>query len=350
MVKSQTKKKNTKAGSRPANKQAARKVALPRYLRPEGRRCAKHYAETVMDPFSTEAGACVPQLPCLESTKRRVFARGVGRVESEGFGGIVAATCLTSDDVCAHVTNGTNFPGIKKMANANCTNAYTNSELTSSDFASHKVQGRVVACGIRIRFTGRKYDMNGTCYALEEPAHLDTQNLTVEDLRQFDRVKTTPFNKDWTVVTWQPVLPKETSYAPDPYCAPYTGEAHSPLLILIECQGMPAGTSLPFEWEYVIHYEAIGSGARGKTPSHISPHEGAMATAALQQAPTTLFDDISNRKISAKVVADKMLDHGPSWIQTFNNSAQGVFRTAVGAVTSRAAASYMAGGLAALAA
>lgn len=192
--------------------------------------------------------------------------------------------------------------------------------------------------------------MNGTTYALEEPAHLDTSSLTVEDLRKFDRVKTRPFNKEWTVVTWQPVLPKETAYAPDPYCAPYSGEAHSPLLILIECQGMPAGTTLPFEWEYVLHYEGIGSGARGKTPSHVAPHEGSMVTSALQQAPTTLFDDISNRKVSARTVADKMLDYGPSWIQTFNNTAQGVFRTAVGAAASRAASSYMAGGLAALAA
>jgi hypothetical protein len=192
--------------------------------------------------------------------------------------------------------------------------------------------------------------MNGTVYALEEPAHLDCNGFTVERLRMFDRVKTAPFNKEWTVVTWQPILPQETTYASDPYSAPYTGEAHSPLLILIECQGMPAGTTLPFEWEYVLHYEAIGSGARGKTKSHIAPREGAMATAALQQAPTTLFDDISNKKISSDVVADKMLEYGPSWTHVLNNTAQGVFKTAVGAITSRAAANYMSSGLLALAA
>lgn len=259
----------------------------------------------------------------------------------------MASTCLSSTDVCAKVTNGSSS-GSTNMSVASGTLVYNNSELSSSDFTDRHVQGRVVACGIRIRFTGRKYDMNGTVYALEEPAHLDTINFTVERMRQFDRVKTTPFNKDWSVVTWQPILPKETAYAPDPYSAPYTGEAHSPLLILIECQGMPAGTTLPFEWEYVLHYEAIGSGARGKTQSHVAPTEGSKATAALQQAPTTLFDDISNKKISSDAVADRMLEHGPSWTQVFNSTAQGVFKTAVGAITSRAAASYMSGGLLAL--
>jgi len=353
MVKSQSqKKKNTKAGSRPAPKPKARNMKVERAPRHHlhdrhDRDCAKHYAQTVMNPFDTPAGACVPSLPCLDSAKRKVFARGVGACESAGFGGINCATCMSSDGNSVVYTTGvsTGGGGATSLQTANTASKGNNSELTDSDFTNKLVQGRVVGCGIRIRYTGKQVDMNGTVYALEEPAHLKTTAMTIEDLRGYDRVKTMPFSREWVVATWQPVLPEETTFSTSSYgtLAPST-----PLIILIDCQGAPAGTTYPFEWEFYLHYEAIGSAARGKTRSHVSPLLGPRVTAALQQAPTTLFDDISNRKVNTSAVAERMMDHGSSWLRTADDIFKGVARSAAAAITSRAAAQYMGGGLMAI--
>jgi hypothetical protein len=249
---------------------------------------------------------------------------------------------------CVNFTVGTATPGgVAVSLQAALTQGQANnSELSEADFSTSKVQGRVVGCGLRIRYTGKQVDMNGTVYALEEPSHLNTTALTINDLRGYDRVKTKSFNREWTVVTWQPVLPSETTYSTFALGA---SEPTTPLIILIECQGAPAGTTYPFEWEWYLHYEVIGSGARGKTQSHIAPVLGPRVTAALQQAPTTLYDDVSNRKVSSSAAAESMMDHGASWSRLAGDLVRGVTRTAVASISSRAASQYMAGGLAAIA-
>jgi len=191
--------------------------------------------------------------------------------------------------------------------------------------------------------------MNGTCYALEEPSHLATDHLTVPDILKYDRVKTKPFNREWVVACWQPVLPQETAYSNSPVAAPYGyDQVKTPLVILIQTQSTTESEGLPFEWEWYLHYEAIGSGARGKTVSHTAPVKGPNVIAALQQAPSTLYDKVSNGRANVNTIANRMVDHGSSW-QFAGDLMKKVATTAVGAVTSRAAAQYMGGGLAALA-
>ena len=314
---------------------------------PVDRACAKHYTETVLNPFDTPAGACVPVLPCLDSAKRKIFARGTALVQSNGFGGICANTCMANDLPCVYYTTGAGTG--ESIINTTIVNGTNNSELSAVDFSDSGVQGRVVGAGLRIRFTGKEIDMNGTVYALEEPSHLETLNMTVKDLLEYDKVKTVPFNREWTVVTWQPVLPPETAYSTNAWASPFPApDKNQPLILLIQCQAGsgPDGT-LPFEWEWYLHYEAIGSQARGKTTSHVAPFVGTQAMAALQKAPSRLFDDVSNHKISIRKLSDHMVDTGSTW--SMGDTMSRVARTAVGAITSRAASQYMMGGLSAIA-
>lgn len=356
MVKSQQKKKKTrKGGTAPPKKsggpkrQPAKTIIRGPAIGNAERLCAKHYAETVMNPFDTPSGACVPMLPCLDSAKRKIFARGTGQTSSSnGFGGVNCSTSLCHDLITVKYTLGNAGTCI---SDSNTSDAYNNSELAYQDFQGQSVQARVVGCGLRVRFTGKQVDMNGTVYALEEPSHLTTDNLTVPDLLKFDKVKTKPFNRNWVVASWQPVLPAETAYSMNGYASPFIplggegGGATAPLVILIQCQ---SGESLPFEWEWFCHYEAIGTAARGKSASHLAPTTGPMVTAALQRAPSVLFDDVSNRKVNMNTISNKMIEHGSSW-QFAGDLARRVAGTAVGAITSRAAQQYMSGGLMALA-
>jgi len=313
------------------------------------RQCALHYAETILNPFDTPAGACVPVTPCLDSAKRKIFARGIGQVQSNGFGGIIANTSMVNDSTPVVFTNGTSTVGnsFSTITPTGATSVNSNSELSEAEFAAAQVQGRVVACGIRIRYTGKQVDMNGTVYAMEEPSHLTTGKDTPADLLALDRVKPKNFNRQWVVASWQPVLPSETAYSTN-YAASAQPIVPYPLIILIQCQNMTAGETLPFEWEWYLHYEAVGSSARGKSASHIAPVAGPKVMSALQSAPTGLFDDVSNRLVSSASIATKMADHGSSW-RFLGDVAQRVVASGAAAITSRAASQYVTGGLMALA-
>lgn len=342
-----------KAGSRPA---IAARIAKPKPTAGRFRSllfpghsstehaCAKHYTKTVLDPFDTEAGACVPMLPCLDSAKRRVFARGTGMTQNNGFGGVVAATSCSHDAPAVWYTAG-GGTGDTMNATTNVA-AYSNSELNNADFTSGDVQARIVGCGVRVRYIGRPIDCNGRTFSLEEPSHLNVSDFTVAKCLKLDRVKSKPLSREWTVACWQPVRPGEHSYHANANAA--TDPTHyQPLCVLIQAQGeLP----LPFEWEWFCHYEAIGSGARGKSESHVAPIAGPKAIAALQKTPTDVFDDVSNKRLSSNRLADNMISQGSSfdWSKLADTGMR-VAQTAIGAVTSRAAAQYMSGGLAALA-
>jgi hypothetical protein len=296
-----------------------------------------------MNPFDTEAGACVPVLPCLDSAKRKIFVRGTGYVQPNGFGCINAATSLCADGNAVSVTTGA---GTGNSINTTTTANYApNSELIQSNFTEQLVQGRVVGCGIRVRYTGKAIDMSGTIYALEEPSHLNTSAYNVAKMEAFDKVKKVPFGRDWVVATWQPVLPAEYAFSTNAYCSPYS-EPNAPLIIMMQTQANTGNEVLSFEWEYFLHYESIGSSARGKSASHMAPIAGPNVMAALSKAPSRMFDEVSNHRASADRLSNAMIDLGSSF--EFGSLAKKVLHTGVGALTSRAASQYMAGGLMAI--
>jgi hypothetical protein len=264
--------------------------------------------------------------------------------QANGFGGIVAQTSCANDIPAVYYTTGTGAG--ESVGTTTYASAKPNSELTTQMFTEGQVQVRIVGCGLRIRFIGRQIDMNGRAFALEEPSHRDTINFTVPQVQRYDRCKSKPFSRKWVVATWQPVRPGEQAYHDNAFGA--TDDSHDePLCILLQAQ---SGVQCPFEWEYFCHYEAVGEAARGKTRSHIAPIAGPKAIAALQRAPTEVYDAVSNHEVSTAKLANAAITQGSSfdWSGNVQETAFQVARTAVGAVTSRAAAQYMAGGLMAI--
>lgn len=277
---------------------------------PVEHKCAKHYAETVLDPFETKSGACVPMLPCLDSAKRKIFARGTGMTQANGFGGICATTSCASDKPAVYVTDGTgtghSLVGTQNVA------YHSNSEVDNAAFTGGTLQARIVGCGVRVRCIGKPIDMNGRTFALEEPSHMDTQSLEIANLSLFDvnRVKTKHFGPEWSVACWQPVRPGEQAYQANAYASTTGGMITiAPLCILIQSQ---SALQLPFEWEWFCHYEAVGSSARGKSESHVAPIAGPKAIAALQKVPSGIFDDVSNKRTSVSRLAENMVALGSS--------------------------------------
>lgn len=271
--------------------------------------CATHYYKASANPFDIAyAGACVPMLPCLDSVKRYAFARGTGMVQSNGFGGICATPCVVGDATCINVTSGT---GSQNSLSSTSVFSYShNSGILTSSFTSGEVQARIVACGIRIRFRGKPLEANGTVYALEEPSHLDTASKTFQEVGSLGRVKNQRFGKDWIAVTWQPVLPQEYEYSDDGYAKP-RGSVVNPLCILISADS-PNGT-LPFDWEYFVHYEGVGAGIQGKTQSHLAPVEAPRVIAALSGMSSDFFSAVSNGHIDLERTAKLAIRAGSAF-------------------------------------
>lgn len=320
-------------------------------LNPTERECARHYGETLINPFDSPAGACVPVLPCLNTAKRKIFCRGTGFCQSNGFGGLTCYTSLAGDTPAAIYTTGTGASNTMTWDPAHMTKTPPNSELTAANFSDQLVQARIVGLGIRLRYIGKEVDMNGSVFALEEPNHGKTDTMNIDDLRAYDRVKTKPFSREWVVAAWQPVLPIETAFSNNAYASPFSTPTN-PLIILISCQGSgTAGNpSLPFEWEYYAHYESIGVQARGKSESHIAPVQAQRVMAAMQKAPTEVFDAASNHQVSAVALSERVVDNGSdTWSDWGSKLAQGAIGFGTRVVATRAAQQYMTGGLAALA-
>lgn len=304
--------------------------------------CAKHYATALANPFTTPAGACVPQLPCLDSAKRVIFARGAGFIQSNGFGGISANTCLVGDQDCVTVTDGNGTTGTT-MTNATTVGYKNNSTLTSTQFSTNGVQARVVACGIRVKCVGPPLEMNGTVYPVEESSHLGTGDFDAPGVGGYAKCEPCDFNNQWVTALWQPVLPEEYQYSTDPFASPRS-ETHNPLIILIEAKSK-AGDLLPFMWEFFLHYEAIGYAVQGKSRSHLATVEGAKVIAGLSQAPQSVFNAVSNEKLSSGGLADRVISTGSAtpWADLAYNLAG-----KAGKAANAAATSYVSGGLAAM--
>jgi len=315
--------------------------------------CAQHYAETLINPFDTPAGACVPMPPTLASVKRKIFARGTGHCQAaNGFGGIVANSSCVQDLACAKVTSGTGVGD--NINNAHFTEAFNNSELTSNVITEGNATGRLVGWGIRLRYIGKQVDMNGTVYALEEPTHLPLYNATISDLLKYDRVKKVPFDRNWVVACWQPVYQNDTGFNTNVFFQEGPGGQHQQagnemlgILISVQASGAPGSTpaaSLPFEWEWYAHYETIGSNVRGKTISHAAPVLASNVLSAISQAPTTAFDAAANGRASTPAMAKQSVEHGSGaamrWGEFATRLAQGAAYSLVGAAT-RAAAGAM---------
>lgn len=252
-------------------------------------------------------------LPCLDSAKRCCFARGVGMVNSSGFGGIAVRPSVCGDLPCVFITTGgdsTCNTIAHCMAGGHGQFLNSNASLQSASFTAKKAQARIVACGVRVRYRGTKLQQNGTITAFEEPNHEDTSIMTFEDVLSYQKAEMTPLTRGWCVATFQPVQPMEFSYSSEPDFWDSTGTEANPLTVLISAAS-PNG-DLPFEWEYYCHYEAIGSDVQGKSRSHLAPIESSKGIAALANAPSGIMSAISNHKVDLNRVVNSMIDRGSS--------------------------------------
>lgn len=229
--------------------------------------CTAHYLTTIMNPFDSPAGACLPaDLFPLPSQKLKVFARGTCVLGTTGYGYCNAALCLSNNTNCSVASTSTSV-----MTSATLFNAVTNVTAyqfvqlpwSTTDVANDNVEGRGVALGLRVRYAGTEAGRNGTMVFYEDPDHISTGLFSYDLLTARVNAYTCrpPGDGSWETVLYSgPVTPSETEFRNVDALTVNGGG-----VLVCAIKGVAGDT---YEFEVFEHIEAIGKACSGKTPSH----------------------------------------------------------------------------------
>jgi len=211
---------------------------------------------------------------------------------------------MANDLTCVRITDAT-FTGTGIVASGiGVVPLLNNSPYADAlfNFATGNLAGRVVGCGLRVRYMGTELNRSGRSIALETPDHEDSAGNSIPTLLGYDKVTVKPNSADrtWHAVTWQPVSAVEMEYRSDGANPAYPGgRTNSPLVIAVS--GVAGET---WEAEAYVLFEAIGSNVRGKRTVTAEP---ALVDKVLGYANTVNTANIRNLAIKAGIGAGRYL-------------------------------------------
>jgi len=235
--------------------------------------CSIHYIDSLFDPFATQAGVCIPcDLFPLPSQKIKTTFRGVCNLGTTGYGFVSVNPSVCNDIVAVRTSTslsvGGSSTGLSAFTNQG-TGMFSMLPYSSADLSNNVLQARVVACGLRVRYSGAEQTRSGLYVACEEQ---DMQNLLALD---FNRIKDIPNayttrpsgDGSWdSIVCYSgPIMPQHIEFSS--YVHPlHIGVNNAPMVVVM--QGAPNDS---IEIEISTHIEYIGTKIQGKTPSHADP-------------------------------------------------------------------------------
>jgi len=250
----------------------------------------------------------VPKFPSIESSKRVLFARGVGACVS-GTGGIIARPDSANDVITAYysqtgwVSSGSQT--LPTSADVGVGAAFPNSGYQAADFIAGGIQVRLVAFGIRVRYIGTALNAGGVVYELEEPSHHSLEGVSLPTMRQFDSCTSNCFDGSWFESLYQPRFPADFGYTTGA-----SGQSSFAHFLGLNIQA--ADDTAPFEWEVYGHWEFIGREVRGKSISHQAAIESDRIVSAVAQMPPSAKHAIASRPQLALTVSKEAMNHGAS--------------------------------------
>lgn len=235
--------------------------------------CGLQYLSALVDPFNTPPGACIPaDLFVLPSQKIRVFSRGNFSLGTTGVGFIAFNPTSANDAACIRATSATSVG-----TTATILGSFTNTVDTmiptlpypSVSFGNTEgVQARVVAAGIRIRYSGTEASRQGTLFSMEEQDHQSLILSTWSNNSSMVNVtcKRPSGAGDWdsTVCLSGPVVPNDLDFQSVVFPTTVTQSVVGAYLA-IQVQGLAADL---YQYECFEHIEYVGRQVPTKTISH----------------------------------------------------------------------------------
>jgi len=275
--------------------------------------CAKGYVASLADPFAG-IPSCAPFAPTLDSAKEVTWCRGTGNIGTAGVGGVSARPCMSTDfSVIYTVSTYTATLLPSTTATVGCQAAATNSRYAPADFVrpasggaagGRFVAGRVVACGIRVWYTGTELNKAGWVYPFTTPEHSPVARMGVvssgfgpPDFEAFKQFEGSSYaNRGPHGTVWTPKKPLEMRYS--------DGSSNSDIYVF-DASGLPDTETMPmgiliqgtpgesFKWEYYCLYEATGNIITQATPTYASGALGQQILSSITKMSTSTLANIS---------------------------------------------------------
>lgn len=237
--------------------------------------CAWRFAKTVFDPFMSPAGACVPSVPNMQTRKYKTI--NVGVFTNGAYNGFIAvnpfAGCV-NDLAFARVTNsaygGTSF-ALDGVNPTGTINVFSNSPYGTASFTSQTGSTRLVACGIRVKYSGTVMNRAGMVFAIQNRNHTSLDGLSSPQIGVMpNALVTVTTDNEWVNVVYTPNDPTDFDfYLPQNRGA--SGNLGQLGLIGILLEGMGAAGNGSFLYEIHGHYETNLRADPGLTSSESDP-------------------------------------------------------------------------------
>jgi hypothetical protein len=229
--------------------------------------CLVKFSIAMINPFDELAkGACLPSFPAFPSQKMRTFVRITSKIGLQGVGYVLARGSASNNSSCCSYTDGAfnNSTAADFLSlGTGIVIVSSNSNFATADFGTDGVQQRLVALGLRVRYTGTELNRSGRISMCEHPNHDTWVGTVMDDFRLYDNATSADFDRSWHTCTYQPISAAEFAYGDGNY-PPVSDQNH---FIVIQFSGVDGEG---YEFEMVQHHELIGSKARSKTPNSAS--------------------------------------------------------------------------------
>lgn len=225
--------------------------------------CVVNYSKLVTNPFCSSSSACLPIPPCMPSRTVSTWVKGTLTTGSGGYGFV---TMYPPDMIAGNIpavnwSSTSAYAGtiITASAAAGSSAASSNSPYDSTAFgtAKDKRQFRLIAAGIRVRYSGTELNRGGSVYGLTHPDHQTLHTYDESTLLAFERMHSSPVtSKKWEEISWLPARPDEYQYG-STVTAGFPTNTNTYMGFLIK---RPGTTDVVFDFECFAHFEVIGGG------------------------------------------------------------------------------------------
>lgn len=221
------------------------------------------YAKAKIDPFSMNDNdlPCIPDVIDIPSYKFATVYRGGFIVGSSNIGWIGVAPKALSNDGRYIVVTTSSYAGTDFTPSSTLPTGALELKDTKFPWASNAPRNcRVVACALRVRYTGTELNRGGSIIAVPNNSRANYNSATYAMLSNLPTSSISPVTRGWTSILWNSAIYGDYQYQGDAGENMTSGAEHAGLICMVT--GTPGNT---FEFEVIRYIEATDNGA-GSSP------------------------------------------------------------------------------------
>lgn len=234
--------------------------------------CTIAYAKAKLDPFDYMGSElpCVPDILDLPSQKLSTLVRAEIIVGTTGMGFALVAPNPNSSDAISLLSSTSLWASDTLPTVTGATGTVSSADTRFPYPSASSRQGRIVACGVRVRYTGTELNMGGqVCMSVINGPDAGFGGLTKSQVLSEPSSDIRAVSRKWIQTSWNPAYPDAFAYDSSTFGMTAGGVSNGRILVMVT--GEPGNT---YQIEIVRYYELVSSGTNQVTNisrSHADP-------------------------------------------------------------------------------